>query len=147
MWRRLIALALILGAGVVSLLARGGGGCVAAGTLIDTPAGPRAVETLQAGDAVWSQSAGRIVPATVQAVYEVAPAEFIELSAGGHTLRLTPEHPVQTAAGVFTCADRLTEPAELFAATERVALTQVRHLPADRPAYNLVVSPGGVFFA
>jgi predicted lipid-binding transport protein (Tim44 family) len=147
MWRRLIALALILGAGVANLLARGGGGCVAAGTLIDTPAGPRAVETLQAGDAVWSRSAGRRVPATVQAVYAVAPAEFIELSAGGRALLLTPEHPVQTAAGVFTCADRLTGPAELFTAAERVALNQVRRLPADRPAYNLVVSPGGVFFA
>ena len=147
MWRRLLALGLLAGAAVADLPARGGGGCVAAGTLIDTPAGPRAVETLQAGDAVWSQLAGRRVSATVQAIYEVAPAEFIELTAGGQNLLLTPEHPVQTAPGVFVRADRLAEATGLFTPTERVALAGSRRVPAAGPAYNLVVSPGGVFFA
>lgn len=147
MWRRLIVLALVLATGGPDLFARGGGGCVAAGTLIDTPYGPRAVETLQEGDAVWSLQAGRRISATVQAVSAVAPAEFIELTAGGRTLRLTPEHPVLTAPGEFVCADRLLQPAELFTADARVPLGAIRRLPADGPAYNLVVSPGGVFYA
>lgn len=147
MWRRLLALALLWGAGVASLLARGGGGCVAAGTLIDTPAGPRAIETLQVGDAVWSQQSGQRVAAIVQAVYAVDPAEFVELTVNGVTLDLTPEHPVQTAPGVFVRADHLPGDAVLFTAADRAPLTQIHRLPADRAAYNLLVSPGGVFFA
>lgn len=148
MWRRLLALWLVLAAGVTGLSARGGGGCVAAGTMIDTPAGPRPVESLRAGDAVWSLLHDRQVAATVQAVYAVDPTEFIRLTAGDTTLLLTPEHPVQTADGVFLRADRLTtNTAGLFTASGRVPLTAIRRLPADRPAYNLLVSPGGVFFA
>ena len=147
MWRRLLLLGLMLGLVFVRLSARGGGGCVAAGTLIDTPAGPRAVESLHAGDAVWSLQAGHRVRASVEAIYEVAPAEFIELTAGRRTLQLTPEHPVQIAPGAFVRADRLVEQTGLFTPAERVPLTRLRRLRADVPAYNLVVSPGGVFYA
>jgi predicted lipid-binding transport protein (Tim44 family) len=142
-----LALGFLLGAGATCLWARGGGGCVAAGTLIDTPAGPRAVETLRLGDAVWSQLAGQRVPAVVQAVYAVDPAEFVELTAGSATLLLTPEHPVQTAPGVFVQAGQMVVAAKLFTTAERVTVTRIRRAPADRPAYNLLVSPGGVFFA
>ncbi len=147
MWRRCVALGCLLAAGATSLWARGGGGCVAAGTLIDTPAGARAIETLRVGDAVWSQQAGVRVPAVVQAVYAVEPTEFVELTTAGATLRLTPEHPVQTEAGVFVRADQVPATAQLFTVAERAPLTHIRRLAADRPAYNLLVSPGGVFFA
>lgn len=146
-WRRWLALAVLASLAAVNLSARGGGGCVAAGTLIDTPAGPRTIETLRVGDAVWSRQDGRRVPATVQAVYAVDPAEFIELTAGETRLHLTPEHPVQTAEGVFVRADRLVAAASLFTASARTPLSLARRIPADRPAYNLLVSPGGVFFA
>lgn len=147
MCRLLFALWFALAAGAASLQARGGGGCVAEGTLIDTPNGPRAIESLQVGDAVWSQVAGQRVGAQVQAVYQVAPAEFIELTTSDTTLLVTAEHPVQTDTGVFVRADHLAEATNLFTPTARTPLTRFRHLAADRPAYNLLVSPGGVFFA
>jgi predicted lipid-binding transport protein (Tim44 family) len=147
MWLRLAALALLGCLVSTSLSARGGGGCVAAGTLIDTPAGPRAVESLQPGDAVWSWRAGTRIPATVQAVYAVEPDTFIALQARGQFLELTAEHPVETAPGVFTRADRLTAGTAIVTATGSTALDVVQSRPAHRAAYNLLVSPGGVFFA
>ncbi len=147
MWRYLAALVLALGAGLADISARGGGGCVAAGTLIDTPDGQRPVESLRVGDTVWSLQSGHRIRASVQAVYAVDPGEYIELTAAGGTLRLTAEHPVQTATGVFTRADALTGQSVLFTATVRSSLTGLRRIPADQPAYNLLVSPGGVFWA
>ncbi|MEY4490017.1 MAG: hypothetical protein RIQ79_2525, partial [Verrucomicrobiota bacterium] len=147
MWRRLCLVCFVLTACTASLFARGGGGCVAAGTRIATPDGERAIEALQVGDTVWSQMGGKQVVATVQAFYQVEPVDFIELVAGGHTLFVTPEHPVQTAPGEFVRADRLTTDAVLFTAEMRAPLLGLRRIRADRPAYNLLVSPGGVFFA
>lgn len=147
MWRYLCAAWFALVVCTVGLFARSGGGCVAAGTFIATPDGPRAIETLQVGDAVWSWQNGRQVSATVQAFYAVEPVTFIEVVAGGHTLRVTPEHPVQTAPGEFVRAEQLPGSAVLFTSGSRAPLTSIRRLPADRPAYNLLVSPGGVFFA
>ena len=150
MWRLLCVVGFVLTACTVSLFARAGGGCVAGGTLIETPSGPRAIETLRVGDAVWSQQGGRRVTATVQAFYAVEPSVFIELVAGSHTLCVTPEHPVQTGPGEFVRAEQLTTAAVLFtdeASEARAPLTSVRRIPADRLAYNLLVSPGGVFFA
>ncbi|HWA25894.1 MAG TPA: TIM44-like domain-containing protein [Lacunisphaera sp.] len=147
MWRRLIALGLYLGLGVASLLARAGGGCVAAGSRIDTPTGPRPVETLHPGDEVWSLQVGQRVRATVQEVYAVDPAEFVELTAGDRILQLTPEHPVETSAGVFVRAGDLDSKSTLFTSGARVPLVRIQRVAADRRAYNLLVSPGGVFFA
>lgn len=147
MWRRWLTWILLVGVTAVQLAARGGGGCVAAGTLIDTPAGPRVIEDLRVGDVVWSQVGGQRIPAEVAAVYAVDPTEFIELETAGSLLTLTPEHPVQVEPGVFMRADQLAGPHQLFTAAGRVPLGRVRRLVADRPAYNLLVSPGGVFFA
>jgi predicted lipid-binding transport protein (Tim44 family) len=142
----LLLLALILSA--ATLLARGGGGCLERGTLVDTPAGPVPVEQLRVGDTVWGLVGGQRVRATVQTVYAIEPESYVELVAGGVTLRVTPEHPVQVAPGVFVRADRLRAGAtELFAGESPVALATTRLVRATEPAYNLLVSPGGVFFA
>ena len=128
--------------------ARGGGGCLAAGTLVATPAGPVPVERLQIGDTVISRdAAGRPVQAAVCAITAVQPEEFFALQAGGRTLRVTAEHPVQTAPGTWTRADHLAINTPLGTANGPVALVRVMRQPATAPAYNLVVSPGGTFFA
>ncbi len=44
--------------------------CLAPGTLIDTPSGPRAVETLKPGDVVWTQVAGQRVLTHITTVYQ-----------------------------------------------------------------------------
>ena len=147
MGRMLLALWLTLATGIAQLSARGGGGCVAAGTLIETPNGPRTIESLRVGDAVLSRLSGRPITATVQAVYAVDPEEFIELTAAGHTLQVTPEHPIQIGEGVFMRADQLKPGTTLFGNHTCTPLTEFKRFPADRRAYNLLVSPGGVFFA
>lgn len=152
--RRLLAL-LLLCALAGPLHARGGGGCLEQGTLVATPAGPVAVEQLRAGDTVWGLVAGRRAPATVQAVLRVEPEHYIELAAAdGAVLRVTPEHPMAVAPGVFVRADYLAAGATVVlapvsgtAALPAVVLASARVVPAAAPAYNLLVSPGGVFFA
>ena len=81
--------------------ARGGGGCLEEGTLVRTPRGLMAIEKLAVGDRVWSVAEGRLKEARVQAVIQVHPEEFLEISAGGARLRITPEHPVMTAPGEY----------------------------------------------
>ena len=115
--RRLTALLGALTLGAAALFARGGGGCLAAGTLIATPRGDVPIEALRVGDTVWSVVDGRRVVARVEEVFAVEPLEFVELTtADGVVLRATPEHPVQVAAGTFVRADRAQWRAEDVAA-------------------------------
>ncbi len=131
--------------------ARGGGGCFEEGTPILTPAGAVAIEKLAVGDEVLTVTPGGIGRGTVRACTAVTPAEFIELVCPSATLRVTPEHPFQIAPGVFRQAASLQAGDTLWrrdASTllpERV--TSTRRVPADRPAYNLLVSPGGTYLA
>src|SRR5882762_2101547 len=71
-------------------LARGGGGCLAAGTPILTPQGSVPIERLRPGDAVWTLRGGQLHQGTVQARIEVEVDDFLELSIAGRTLRVTP---------------------------------------------------------
>jgi predicted lipid-binding transport protein (Tim44 family) len=147
---RWIALAALAGGAALEPVAwaRGGGGCLAAGTLVATPSGAVPVERLQIGDTVLSRdAAGRSIQAAVRAVYAVQPEEFFALRAGGRVLRVTGEHPVQTASGTWTRADCLAVNSPLGTADGPVALDRVTRQPATTPAYNLLVSPGGTFFA
>jgi DNA helicase-2/ATP-dependent DNA helicase PcrA len=70
--------------------------CVPAGTLIAAPAGPRPVESLQLGDAVLGasqheQAEVRNVTHVFAGRYE---GDLVAVTAGGHTVRATPEHLV-----------------------------------------------------
>ncbi len=72
--------------------------CLALGTSIDTPLGPRAIETLQHGDPVWTLSPdGRRVAATVAALGSVPAPQghvMVELVlSDGRTVRVSPGHP------------------------------------------------------
>lgn len=130
---------------------RGGGGCLAEGTGILTASGPVAIESLRAGDAILAEIDGRLCPSTVQAVWPVQPDQFIELSFAGGRLLATAEHPIQTEPGVFRQAATLRVGQEVLIrrgdGIQSAALNAVRTVKADRPAYNLLVSPGGTFVA
>lgn len=131
--------------------ARGGGGCLEEGTPILTPAGPVAIERLHPGDVVWCVQGKHRHAATVQARIEVQPAEYLELAVAGCVLRVTAEHPFQVAPGVFRQADRLVAGDPLWVdeqgSLRAVPLRSVRRVSAQRPAYNLLVSPGGTYLA
>ena len=104
--------------------ARGGGGCFEEGTLVRTPRGDVPIEQLHVGD--------QVVGGIVGAVIRVEPESYLELTIAGHVLHVTDEHPIQTAPGIFREASRFAN---------------ARRIPARRPAYNLLVSPGGTFIA
>ena len=130
---------------------RGGGGCLEQGTLIDTPAGQVPIEQLKTGEKVWTVVDGQLQPATVQATSRVDPADYVEIGVGGKILRATAEHPFQTAPGTFSIASNL-QPGDLLYQRvedhfEQVEIETVARVKAVRPAFNLLVAPGGTYLA
>ena len=129
--------------------ARGGGGCLGEGTLVLTPGGATPVESLHEGDLVWGVNGHTHQAVRVAAVTKVEVETYLEVSAGEATLLITPEHPVMVGFGEFRIARRIRPGDCVVAArgdelqSERVR--SVREVQAERPAYNLLVSPGGAF--
>jgi hypothetical protein len=74
--------------------------CVASGTIVATPRGPRRIETLRRGDAVWGYSGGRVVQTTVLAT-KCTTRTDVQTVAG---MRITPDHPVWTTGGYKAAA-------------------------------------------
>ncbi len=118
--------------------------CLARGTLIETPDGPRPVETFRIGDPVWTLDAeGHHVRATVIAVGSTAvPAghEAIRLVlADGRTVTASPGHPLADGrpfAGV--------RPGDLVDGSPVAAAEAVRY--DGRRTYDIAVSgPTGVY--
>jgi DNA repair photolyase len=70
--------------------------CLLPGEMVDTPMGPRSVETLRAGDFVWGRTPLGLTLASIMATSNhLAFAGHIELAlSDGRVLRLTSEHPV-----------------------------------------------------
>ena len=129
--------------------ARGGGGCLAEGTPVLTPSGSVAIEDLRVGDMVWSLSEGALKKAEVRSLTAVQPDQFIEISVGGMRLRLTGEHPVMVGHGEYRQAEFLNAGDIVYlernGGLQPVTLRSVRRLTTTRPAYNLLVHPGGSF--
>jgi len=123
--------------------------CLVAGTRVDTPSGPRLVESLHVGDAVWSQAPdGSLQLGTVTAVYPARASSYLELiGADGRRLRVTAAHPLATArgwveAGRLRVGDRLQTRA---GATPLESITPV--FGVSVAVYDLSVSPYPNFFA
>ena len=129
--------------------ARGGGGCLAEGTRVLTPEGAVAIEKLKKGDAVWSVIDGKLQRAEVQALIKVQPEEYLEVSAGGARLEVTPEHPMMVARGEYRLAGRIQVGDRVSLVhngkLDEAAVRFISRIPAKRPAYNLLVFPGGTF--
>lgn len=89
--------------------------CVAEGTLISTPQGPKPVEQIQDGDAVSSfdSSSGQLVTGRVCGLAQREVRELLEIEVGDKTLRVTAEHPLWTRRGWVKAGD-LTEDDELL---------------------------------
>ncbi|TAN36507.1 MAG: hypothetical protein EPN23_08445 [Verrucomicrobia bacterium] len=128
----LVLVLLALFGSVAEVHARGGGGCLGAGTGILTPTGEVPIEQLRRGDVVVGFRSGQQIRTVVADIFAVEPTEFIEFTTGGRTLQLTPEHPVAIGRGEFLIAEKLSA---------------TRRIPATTPAYNLLVTEGGTFFA
>jgi hypothetical protein len=131
--------------------ARGGGGCLEEGTPIATPSGLVPIEKLKTGDRVWTFSETQRVIGTVKSTQRVTADAYIEISIGTATIRATPEHPFQTAPGVFRTADKLNVGDSVLQRNEIAnvprPITSIKNLLPQRPAYNLLVTPGGTYIA
>ena len=129
--------------------ARGGGGCLAKGTLVLTPSGAIAIDKLRVGDPVWSIAAGKLQTGTVQVLIKVRPDKYLEISAGEDKFLITPEHPVMVAPGEFRIARMLGPGDNIYQLKEdifhAVPVKSVRRSKSRQPAYNLLVIPGGTF--
>lgn len=130
--------------------ARGGGGCIAKGTSVLTPSGTIAIEKLQSGDPVLSVSNGKLQCGIVKARTEVQPENYIAFIAGEEKLMVTSEHPVMVAPGEYRVA-RLIKAGEHVYQIQNgnikpVPIISVQRVEFLKPAYNLMVMPGGTFF-
>jgi predicted lipid-binding transport protein (Tim44 family)/3-dehydroquinate synthase class II len=148
-WMMWWAAVLLLCLSPVISWARGGGGCLAEGTRVLTPEGAVAIEKLKKGDSVWSVTEGRLRRAEVQVLATVDPEEYLEISTSGARLVVTPEHLMMVAPGEYQAADQLGPGDRVYLAGngkfDPVRVQSVRRVVAGRPAYNLLVSPGGTF--
>lgn len=114
--------------------------CIAVGTAIDTPEGPRAIESLHEGDAVWGfdpRTRERVIT-HVRASVRSHADRVIALSS---SLRVTPRHPVMIASGQFVEAGQLSAQSEIVFGDGHVASpmisesspTDVIELSVDEP--------------
>ncbi|MGA2092950.1 MAG: polymorphic toxin-type HINT domain-containing protein [Sedimentisphaerales bacterium] len=148
----IFALALIWLLAAPSLVyARGGGGCIEKGSLILTPSGSVAVEQLNPGDKVISLSGGSTAESEVQVLYSVKPDDYFEVTLEGHELRLTKEHTVETSPGTFRMAGSLRAGDKIYTQENGFVrdkvIQSVKRVEATKEAYNLLVLPGGTYFA
>ncbi|MDO9227934.1 MAG: polymorphic toxin-type HINT domain-containing protein [Syntrophales bacterium] len=129
--------------------ARGGGGCLAKGTPIPTPAGAAAIETLRVGDPVWSVVGGKLQAGTVKALTETGTDHYLEILAGDSKVVITPEHPVMTGPGEYRIARLLKVGDRVYrmrhGKLNAVSIRSIQYVRANSAAYNLLVMPGGTF--
>ena len=131
--------------GVVIMSARR---CVLAGTAIETPGGPRLVETLRVGDAVLSVAGdGQRVEGVVVSVRRSVALRWKRVFLdGGATLDVTPPHPVATAAG-WRAAGALAAGDVVRGAAGLTKVARVEDRVGLATVHDLSVEPGETFLA
>ncbi|MBP7795321.1 MAG: TIM44-like domain-containing protein [Elusimicrobiales bacterium] len=98
----------------IPLLARGGGGCVEKGTLILTPYGYKAVETLKENDEIISYSTNRYNKTKIKRIYLDVSDNFAEIQACGKSISVTETHPFMVSDGRFKKAVELKKGDEIY---------------------------------
>lgn len=128
--------------------------CFVAGTLVDTPDGPRPIETLVPGDVVWSVNvtSGTKHPARVEAVHTGTGVDFHAVRVNGVTTHpMTANHPVLDARTQrFVPVSQLEDGARLMDASGQVTALERRSRAWELPqtVYNLqVTGPDHTFVA
>jgi hypothetical protein len=113
-------------------------GCFVAGTVVATPEGPRAIETLSLDEKVY---AGTDHVEVVVALHSREAPGTVLLTAGGTVIECTPEHPFWAGGSRWTPAGSLRPGDTLLGLDGReVPVTAVRPVAAPRTVFNLTVS-------
>jgi hypothetical protein len=126
-------------------------GCFPAGTLVDTPSGPREVQAIREGEIVTLIDAdGRATSGPVVSVFDTCN-ELVEVRTDGGTLTTTAKQPLCLRSGECKPAGELAagEVIWQWAIDKRTAATVIAVVSTSRhaPVYNLVVGDGKVFIA
>ncbi len=122
-------------------------GCVREGTMIATPSGERAVESLRQGDEVWSIDArGDRVLGQITAVSKGRGFQFLRLSAAGRSLDVTPTHLI-FAHSTWVRASDLGEAHELRSLSGAMPIESISRLHESDTVYDLSVWPCENYFA
>lgn len=129
------------------------GSCFAAGTLVHTAQGPRAIEAVATGDLIWSRSEQsgevqlrRVVRRFVTLDQPVRRLEFEAADGAIETLTVTPEHPFWTGRG-WVAAGQL-EPGErvLLRSGAEVSVRGAQALDDRITVYNFEVEGFHTYF-
>lgn len=128
----------------VGFLAR----CLVEGTEVDTPDGPRRVETLRVGDSLLTLDAnGRLMETSVVAIRSGTAFRWISLSFGdGGMLDVTPTHPLAAGSG-WRSAGSLRAGDMVRTVRGPAAITAVESHFAPKTVYDVSVEPGETFLA
>ncbi len=124
-----------------------GSSCFAAGTVVRTIEGPRAIETIHVGDRVLSQgtSSGQLVFQPVVAIHHNAPAPTLRIAIGGETIVATGIHRFWKAAKGWTMAREL-KAGDRLRMIGGTATVQSVEPGKPQPVYNLDVAENRDFF-
>jgi predicted lipid-binding transport protein (Tim44 family) len=126
----------------------GGGGCFPAGTLIETAAGPIAIEKIKPGDTVLAYSEEGIVQARVRETFARKDRLHVIRTPKGR-ITATPEHPFLTRDG-FTEVRALKAGTEIgFLEEGRRVWTKIKSIKPGgvAPVFNLEVDPPHTYIA
>lgn len=125
-------------------------GCFPAGTTVETPSGPRSIETLRAGDVVLTVSAGQMVRTTIASVF-AGQAELVEVSTDAGPLVTTARQPLPLESGEAKVAAHLTAGDLLVrwhgGARTTTTVRGVTSLDKTEAIFNLVLRERGTFIA
>jgi len=115
--------------------------CFAAGTSVQTVEGPRAIESIQAGDRVLSQntSTGMLGFQPVVAVHRNKPTATLRVSVGGETIVATGIHRFWKANKGWTMAREL-KPGDRVRTLGGLATVRSIETAKIQPVYNLDVA-------
>jgi len=134
-------------------VARRGCNCFIAGTMVDTPQGPVAIETLKAGDEILTRHQDRpgdpATPGRVTRVFgNLAPVILWLTLSTGNMVGTTPGHEVWTFESGWTFAAELqTGDTFMDAEGEGVSILNIQLDPTPTPVYNFEVDGTWTYFA
>lgn len=125
-------------------------GCFPAGTLVNTPDGPRPIDAIRTGDRVM-----RITPegtAVAEAVHSTfcTTNVLVELRTDAGTLNTTPTQPLCLVTGEFRRAGELKPGDRIWTwvdGRKEVVVMEVIETRREVPVFNLVVGDSAVFVA
>jgi hypothetical protein len=139
--------ALIASAGASNAL---GGGCFAAGTLVDTGQGLQPIETVQAGDTVMSgdEETRTIAPARVTKAFVRPEQTVVDVRLRGRdTIRATPGHPFWTADRGWVLAGELAAGETVLSETgDGLIVDGVDPVATRETVYNLEIEGTHTYF-